>query len=83
MVNAKLQCAYDDIYHLGFSQLTSSIDVNDVSERYWQSVGVNGARIRITDFVGGLGLEAALAAGELRIYPGEWKFNTVTLPRKD
>ncbi|OPH50579.1 NAD(P)-dependent oxidoreductase [Paenibacillus ferrarius] len=31
-----------------------------------------------TDFVGVLGLEAALATGELRIYPGEWKFNTVT-----
>ncbi|NQX68316.1 hypothetical protein HQN90_19510 [Paenibacillus alba] len=69
MVYAKLQCAYDDIYHLGYSKLTSSIDVNDVSERYWQSVGVNVARIRITDFVGGLGLEAALV--------------TVTLTRKD
>ncbi|WP_211269502.1 hypothetical protein [Paenibacillus glacialis] len=31
-----------------------------------------------TDFVGVLGLDSALATGELRIYPGDWKFNTVT-----
>jgi NAD(P)H dehydrogenase (quinone) len=31
-----------------------------------------------TDFVGVLGLEAAIATGELRTYPGDWKFNTVT-----
>ncbi|WP_315971257.1 NAD(P)H-binding protein [Paenibacillus sp. N3.4] len=31
-----------------------------------------------TDFVGVLGLDAAIAAGELIIYPGNWKFNTVT-----
>ncbi|MCQ6563276.1 SDR family oxidoreductase [Paenibacillus mendelii] len=31
-----------------------------------------------TDFVGVLGLDAAIAAGEWRTYPGDWKFNTVT-----
>ncbi|MEW9699864.1 hypothetical protein [Paenibacillus sp. SI8] len=31
-----------------------------------------------TDFVGVLGLDTALATGELRTYPGDWKFNTVT-----
>nr|WP_042163332.1 NAD(P)H-binding protein [Paenibacillus gorillae] len=31
-----------------------------------------------TDFVGVLGLDAAIAAGELRIAPGDWSFNTVT-----
>ncbi|MFF2090721.1 NAD(P)H-binding protein [Paenibacillus sp. NPDC058174] len=31
-----------------------------------------------TDFVGVLGLDAAVATGELRISPGEWSFNTVT-----
>lgn len=31
-----------------------------------------------TDFVGVLGMDTALATGELSIYPGDWKFNTVT-----
>ncbi len=31
-----------------------------------------------TDFVGVLGLDAAIATGELSTYPGDWKFNTVT-----
>ncbi|BBH23569.1 NAD(P)-dependent oxidoreductase [Paenibacillus baekrokdamisoli] len=31
-----------------------------------------------TDFVGVLGLDAAIATGELRTYPGDWSFNTVT-----
>lgn len=31
-----------------------------------------------TDFVGSLDLNAAIAKGELVIYPGEWKFNSVT-----
>ncbi|OAS15836.1 NAD(P)H-binding protein [Paenibacillus oryzisoli] len=31
-----------------------------------------------TDFVGVLGLDAAIAGGELSVYPGDWKFNTVT-----
>ncbi|MNI14782.1 Quinone oxidoreductase 2 [compost metagenome] len=31
-----------------------------------------------TDFVGVLGLDAAIATGELITYPGDWKFNTVT-----
>ncbi|GGG53198.1 NAD(P)-dependent oxidoreductase [Paenibacillus radicis (ex Gao et al. 2016)] len=31
-----------------------------------------------TDFVGVLGLNAAIDTGELRISPGEWSFNTVT-----
>lgn len=31
-----------------------------------------------TDFVGVLGLDAAIATGELSIYPGDWNFNTVT-----
>ncbi|GFZ83152.1 NAD(P)-dependent oxidoreductase [Paenibacillus marchantiophytorum] len=31
-----------------------------------------------TDFVGVLGLEAAIASGQLPILPGVWKFNTVT-----
>ncbi|MBP1994877.1 SDR family oxidoreductase [Paenibacillus eucommiae] len=30
-----------------------------------------------TDFVGVLGLNDAIAAGELSTYPGDWKFNTV------
>ncbi|NHN31680.1 NAD(P)H-binding protein [Paenibacillus agricola] len=31
-----------------------------------------------TDFVGVLELDKAIATGELGIYPGDWKFNTVT-----
>ncbi|OAB38767.1 NAD(P)-dependent oxidoreductase [Paenibacillus macquariensis subsp. defensor] len=31
-----------------------------------------------TDFVGVLGMDAAIDTGELSTYPGDWKFNTVT-----
>ncbi|AET58134.1 NmrA family protein [Paenibacillus terrae HPL-003] len=85
IIEAAKKCKVEHMFYTSFAfPEAGSIPLSHLhlaTEHAIRTTGIPYTFLRnalYTDFVKTLDLNAAIAKGELDIYPGEWKFNTVT-----
>ncbi|GGH15202.1 NmrA family NAD(P)-binding protein [Paenibacillus segetis] len=87
VIEAAKKCNIEHLLYTSFAFLGDGIDSTSLhhlhlaTEHAILTTGLPYTFLRnalYIDFVGILGLDAAIAKGELSIYPGDWKFNVVT-----